>query len=381
MNNKISIVLFCTKNYLNNALSLIKSLNLFHDNLEFYLYTLNFNYESDIYNVKTVYIYESRIEDNMSFHGNKNDVTNKNMFKSVFFKSQVILDSIDTLKLNEAIYVDSDIMPTGDISELFSFFNQVEDYPIIQQGIFEYQINYGRGNPFHNGGFDETNILEYPLMFKHHIDIKFRSHYSVASVMVYNKNCRQFIAENNWMNNLAFNMHIDDIKYYYPFSDETTINVLLWKYGHKNRLPLMQMNIDDIGNVKELYESNYENEKEITSYVRVPSKSERKHKLFFHGAKGELSNEIYELQCKMFNTRIDYDENKYYISSKINFDRELNINFYDGDELIYQSTNHIKKGFEYWFSPNRKFVDVKNLKVKILDDGKLIFKDGEFKRV
>ena len=118
MNNKISIVLFCTKNYLNNALSLIKSLNLFHDNLEFYLYTLNFNYESDIYNVKTVYIYESRIEDNMSFHGNKNDVTNKNMFKSVFFKSQVILDSIDTLKLNEAIYVDSDIMPTGDISEL-----------------------------------------------------------------------------------------------------------------------------------------------------------------------------------------------------------------------------------------------------------------------
>ena len=67
--------------------------------------------------------------------------------------------------------------------------------------------------------------------------------------MVYNKNCRQFIAENNWMNNLAFNMHIDDIKYYYPFSDETTINVLLWKYGHKNRLPLMQMNIDDIGNV------------------------------------------------------------------------------------------------------------------------------------
>ena len=106
--------------------------------------------------------------------------------------------------------------------------------------------------------FPFKSILEYPLMFKHHIDIKFRSHYSVASVMVYNKNCRQFIAENNWMNNLAFNMHIDDIKYYYPFSDETTINVLLWKYGHKNRLPLMQMNIDDIGNVKELYESKME---------------------------------------------------------------------------------------------------------------------------
>ena len=94
-----------------------------------------------------------------------------------------------------------------------------------------------------------------------------------------------------------------------------------------------------------------------------------------------MSNEIQFLQNGIFNVKIDYDENKYYILSNINFDRELNINFYDGDELIYQSTNHIKKGFEYWFSPSRKFVDVENLKVKILDDGKLIFKDGEFKRV
>ena len=214
----------------------------------------------------------------MSFHGNKNDVTNKNMFKSVFFKSQVILDSIDTLKLNEAIYVDSDIMPTGDISELFSFFNQVEDYPIIQQGIFEYQINYGRGNPFHNGGFDETNILEYPLMFKHHIDIKFRSHYSVASVMVYNKNCRQFFKEYDWLNEKALEMDLEDIKFFYPFSDETTMNVLLWKYKYNKRLPFLQMNVDDIGNVKEYYESNYDGEKEITSYVRIPSKNEKKHK-------------------------------------------------------------------------------------------------------
>ena len=143
----------------------------------------------------------------------------------------------------------------------------------------------------------------------------------------------------------------------------------------------MQMNIDDISNVVEFYESNYDNEKEITSYVRIPNKEKRKDILFFHGAKGELSNEIQFLQNGIFNVKIDYDENKYYILSNINFDRELNINFYDGDELIYQSTNHIKKGFEYWFSPNRKFVDVENLKVKILDDGKLIFKDGEFKRV
>ena len=379
--DRVSIILHCTENYLQNSLNLVKSLNLYHNNLDFYLYTLNFSHDSDIPNLTTVPIGEVSIENNMSFIGNKNDVSNKNMFKSVFFKSKVVLSTLDYLKLDQAIYIDSDMVPTGDISELFKYFDQVEDYPLIQQGLFEYQINYGRGNPFHNGGFDETNILEYPLMNKHHIPVKNRTHYSVTSVMVYNKNCKQFFKEYDWMNEFAFDMDIEDIKYYYPFSDETTMNVLLWKYKYNKRLPFMQMNIDNIDNVVEFYESNYEYEKELSSYVRVPSSEKRKDILFFHGAKGELSDEIQFLQREIFNVRIDYNENKYYISSKINFDRELNITFYDGDDLIYQSTNHIKKGFEYWFSPSRKFVDVESLRVKIVDDGKLIFKDDKFKRL
>jgi protease II len=196
--------------------------------------------------------------------------------------------------------------------------------------------------------------------------------------MIYNKSCRQFLKEYDWMNEIAISMDLEDIKYFYPFSDETTMNVLLWKYKYNKRLPFMQMNIDDVGNVKEFYESNYENEKEITSYVRVPSKNERKHKLFFHGAKGELSNEIYGLQSKMFKTRVDLNDNKFYILTNVNLNRDLMVIFYDGDDIIYQSTNHIREGFEYWFSPGKKLSDVKNLIVKILDDGKLIFKEGKF---
>jgi hypothetical protein len=371
---RIPIILHCTENYLHNSLNLIKSLNLYHNNLDFYLYTLNFNYDSDLPNLTTVPMGDETIKNDMNFIGNKNDVNNKNMFKSVFFKSKVVLHTIEELKLERAIYIDSDILPTGDISELFNFFNYVEDYPLIQQSLFEYQINYGRGNPFHKGGFDETNILEYPLMNKHHVPTKNRTHYSVTSVMVYNKNCKQFLKEYDWMNELALNMDLEDIKYFYPFSDETTMNVLLWKYKYNKRLPLMQMNIDEISNVREFYESNYENEKEITSYVRVPSKIERKHKLFFHGAKGELSNEMYDLQTNMFKHRIDLMENKFYISSNVNLNRELNLVFCDGDEVIYQSTSHIRKGFEYWYSPNQRLSQVKNLVVKIYDDGKLIFK-------
>lgn len=378
---RIPIILHCTQNYVHNSLNLIKSLSLYHNNLDFYLYTLNFQLESDLPNLKTVHITDENIENNMSFIGNKNDVNNKNMFKSVFFKSKVVLHTIDNLKLNFAIYIDSDILPTGEITELFRYIPQVEDYPLIQNSLFEYQINYGRGNPFHNGGFDETNILEYPLMNKHHIPVTNRTHYSVTSVMIYNKNCKQFFREYDWMNELALNMDIEDIKYYYPFSDETTMNTLLWKYKFNKRLPFFQMNIDDVSNVKEFYESNYDSEKEVTSYVRVPSKNERKFKLFFHGAKGELSNEIYNLQKGMFKYRTDLENNKFFLSTDINFDREFTIIFYDGNDVIYMSDNIIKRGFEYWFSPGKRLDSVKNLKVKIYDDTKLIYKIEENEKI
>jgi hypothetical protein len=371
---KIPIILHCTENYLQNSLNLIRSLNLFHDNLEFYLYTLNFKYVTQISNVNVIFIERDDIKNDINFIGNYNDVNNKNMFKSVFFKSKVVLHTLEELKLNHAIYIDSDMLPTGEVTHLFGFLNQVTDYPLIQQSLFEYQINYNRGNPFHNGGFDETNILEYPLMTKHHVPVINRTHYSVTSIMIYNRNCLQFLREYDWMNEMALDMSIDDLKYFYPFSDETTMNVLLWKYNFRNRLPFLQMNIDDIDNVDEFYSSNYENEKEITSYVRVPSGKERKLKLFFHGAKGELSNQIYDLQKSMFEYRKDLIENKFFIMPNIQFDRELKVIFMDGDNLVYTTSLYLTKGLEYWFSPNIRLDSIKNLVVRIYDDGKLIYK-------
>lgn len=374
MSNKIPAVLYCTENYLGGSLNVINTLNLYHDDLEFYLYTLNFRYESDIPNVKTIFIEDDRIENNIKFVGTKNDIGNTNVYKAVFFKSRVILDSLVNLNLDNVIYIDSDIIPTGNISYLYGFFSQITEYPLIQQGIFEYQIAFNRGDPFHKGGFDKTNVLEYPLMMRHYMDFNNRTPYSVASIMLYNKNCKQFIMEYNWLNNLAFNMSRDDIEYYYPFCDETTVNVLLWKYAYNKRLPLMQMNIDVLENVKEFYESNYDQEKELQPFIMVPSKTERKHRLFFHGVKGQLSNDTFEYQKNMFSVKINYYENKYYITSNVNFNREITIMFCDGDEVFYDASHHMEGGLEYWYSPSQKLGEIRNLMVKIYDDGKLIFK-------
>jgi hypothetical protein len=180
--------------------------------------------------------------------------------------------------------------------------------------------------------------------------------------------------EYNWLNNLAFDMGRGDIEYFYPFCDETTVNVLLWKYAYNNRLPLMQMNIDKFENVKEFYESNYDEEKELEPFIVVPNKTERKHKLFFHGVKGQLSTDTFDYQKNMFKTKIDFNENKYYITSNVNFNRNLTILFCDKDEVFYDVESFIQQGVEYWYSPSKKLSEVKNLTIKIYDDGKLIFK-------
>lgn len=373
--NKFNIILHCTENYLQNSLNLIESLRLFHNDLNFYLYTVNFTHHSEITNLKCIRFNCEKIENNMSFIGNKNDTSNKNMFKSVFLKSEIVLNSLEVLNLNNCIYIDSDIIPTGEINSLFKYFDQIEDYPLIQKSIYEYQINYGRGNPFHNGGFDETNILEYPLMDFCKIPMNKRTPYSVSSVMLYNKKCRQFFRECDFLNKMAFDMDLESIKYLFPFCDETTINVLLWKYGFNNRIERSQMNIDDLSNVKEFYESNYDHEKEITGYVRIPSVSERNKILFFHGAKGDLSNSIIDLQKNLFDIRLDVKDNKLFLTPKVDFNRELKVDLVDsGDNIFYTQFSKFVSGFEYWYSPNTRFESVNNFQVSVYDEEKLIFR-------
>ena len=76
----------------------------------------------------------------------------------------------------------------------------------------------------------------------------------------------------------------------------------------------------------------------------------------------------------MFQTKIDYNENKYYITSNINFNRDLTIMFCNKDEVFYDATHYIEQGLEYWYSPSQTLSEIKNLVIKIYDDGKLIFK-------
>ena len=302
---KRDIVLYCTENYYETSINLINTLNIFHNDLNIYLYEINFIKDPNIKNVNIIDLQDNRIGE-IKFEGNRNDINNKNMFRAIFLKSKVILHSLTELKLNEVLYLDADLLPNTKIDSLFTYFDKINNYPLIQKGAANYivftdfnpdnTIKGERGNPFKiddNGDelYDETKILEYPVCQLLGIPIKNRIHYANASVLLYNANCLEFIKEYDKINESTFDLSLDEIRFYYPFADETVINILLWKYKYNDRLPFIQVNVDNIDDVKEFYYSYYEEEKAYSAFKRIPSDQEKPNKYLFHGVKNNTSKE------------------------------------------------------------------------------------------
>ena len=273
---------------------------------------------------------------------------------AVLFKSQIIFDSINNLGISEAIYLDSDILPTGDITPIFKYFKNITNYPLIQEGQFHFIIKDGKGSPQVNG-FHEDLVMEYPLMQKLSVPFKNRVKYSNAAIMFYNKNCKDFISEYNFINNECYNLTYDEIQHFYPFTDETTLNVLLWKYCYNNRIHFMMSQISNINDVINYYGKNYNS-----------------NMIFFHNVKLGLSNEI--LHYEIFHLNINIDENKIYLEPEIDFDRNLDIKIYDdSDRSVVSTTSNIIKNIKYWYQPKDKISESTYIKVKIYDNEKLIF--------
>lgn len=384
-NNKINIVMYCTENYYNTSINLINTLNIFHDNLNIYLYEVNFQKNPNIQNVNIIDFPDDRIG-KIEFENNRNNTQNKNMFRAIFLKSSVILHSLKHLKLDDVLYLDSDIIPNTKLNKLFNYFKDIKNYPLIQLGPANYLIIDDRGNPFVNGTFDETKILEYPTCQLLDIPIQNRTHYSNASVMLYNQNCINFIEEYDKVNQSTFDLNIDEIKYYYPFADETTINVLLWKYKYNDRLPFIQVNIDNLEQVKEFFYSYYNEPKIYSAFTIIPPEYEKGEHYIFHGIKNNTSDDVskfikdFYINNNNFKIRYNINENKTYISCNTSIKIDINLyewNSYNNNlNLLYNTTSYFSSN-EMWYSTNKNLKDIKGLKVEISYNG-IVIKEEYF---
>jgi hypothetical protein len=140
---------------------------------------------------------------------------------------------IDALRFSDSIcYMDCDIL-LGKRFSVASIENRDLDYPLCCIGPLQHVWYYEIFPDGTNLKIDEGNLMRY-------LGVAERGRYVWSSMISYNPKCVDFIEE--WDSILNNPYLKKDIKSYFPFKDETAINVLFWKRGIDNFLPLIFFN-------------------------------------------------------------------------------------------------------------------------------------------
>ena len=195
----MSILFFTDVKFEYMAKYLIRSLDIQKVDTDYLYYTIGFN---------------STIE-----HPNlikKRWETNTNIPRFEYYKPTLLLDALKDY--NNVIFLDSDII-IGRRFDL-SKFDHDFDYPLTSYGNWEFPwaINYQDGK--------EILVNEERLM--NCLCVKERSmHYVYSCFMSVNRNCIDFLKDwEHFCNNPYL---LENRNIFYPFQDETSFNVLLWK--------------------------------------------------------------------------------------------------------------------------------------------------------
>lgn len=198
------------------------------------LYTVNFDTDKYKYNSNVITIRKDFNEINSApnrvVEGNKEyvDRFDNNTYYILRIKPNIMMDAIHS-GVEEAVYLDGDTIILPNADELFDKLPEVENYPLISRGVFEIMA------------IGDNYDIERPLMDYLNVPHENREFYLQSNTILFNKNCYDFIKE--W-NDVSYDSYVTDHwKEFCPYSDETIVNVLLWKHKYKKRLPLTFYNV------------------------------------------------------------------------------------------------------------------------------------------
>jgi len=308
MKNKKSYVLYSTENYFDIVQMACKSIRTF-SNLPIFVYLLNSDLKVDIENTTT-------INWKFNFSGiddyKKSSVTNyyidrssQKIYELLIQRPLIVKDALE--KYSDVVaYVDSDSIATQYCDRIFEMYNSKLDYPYFAEGIYEYLHINGRGGA--ETREDMSTTLEHPACELFGANQYIRQKYRQTGYFVAGPNTIDFLEEWSWMCNHP--KVLKDFKHYAAYHEETIANVLLWKYGHLDGLPLIYTNGDNqtIDKIfkEELFTGKPRN---IGPWFKIPGKEEDL--LFVHGEKrGFIQEEMIErLKIRAAGLKFNYDIN------------------------------------------------------------------------
>jgi FkbM family methyltransferase len=149
-------------------------------------------------------------------------------YKILSMKSKVLLKAFE-LGIIEGVYLDSDSVARYNIDDLMLEIKNVKNYPLLSRGVYEVMLD-------ENGNGD----IERPLM--NYLGVKERSMmYVQSNIVVFTNQCKEFMEE--WKKTCEDETILLNFEKWAPYQDETVANVLLWKHGYTEHLPMYHFNI------------------------------------------------------------------------------------------------------------------------------------------
>lgn len=142
-----------------------------------------------------------------------------------FYKPSIILDALQYD--DHLCYMDSDILLSKNFNPVL-IKNEDYDFPLSSSGPQEYPYVWILLTSGETLVRDETTLMKYYGIEKRTCD------YVWASMISCNKKCIDFLEE--WDSIISNKYFQKNHEIYFPFQDETSLNVLLWKRGVSSTL-------------------------------------------------------------------------------------------------------------------------------------------------
>lgn len=149
-----------------------------------------------------------------------------------YYKPEILLDGLSFS--DKVCFMDCDIV----LGKRFSpetIQNDNFDYPICCRGPLEYVWIWERLNDGSTVKYDELKLMNY-------FGVTDRFTYMWASMISYNESCRDFLEE--WDSILKNSYLLKKHSEYFPFREETALNILFWKRKVNNPLGLIFFNTE-----------------------------------------------------------------------------------------------------------------------------------------
>jgi hypothetical protein len=279
--DNLRIVFYSDKNYEYQAESLIKSILINSKvQIDMVYYTIGFTSDLEYPNLTKRYFPKS---------------DTKTKFE--FYKPAILIDAIDTYP-GYLLFLDTDIIMGHRFNP--KMFMVDTDYPMLSFGNWDFPFICKFEDGKYNNVCDESNLMKYFNIPKRTMN------YVYTCVIALNEKCRDFVLE--WKS-VCENEYLQSYgSFYYPFPDETALNVILWRRGIASNYGRIYLNTLKFEPLKYVEENENVTGNPNTNYgifdndlLRCDNSS---NVIFYHGIKDriELEKTIIYLNEKNSNT-------------------------------------------------------------------------------